>query len=92
MRVKKFGVQTENVKKNLRAARFGLPVKTGDSPVVETKKLDERAKRFGTAKSDAEATATSPESAKDKELLEKRAQRFGTAAATKEVSIFEYLY
>lgn len=70
LRVKKFGAQTENTKKEIRAQRFGAP----NSEKGDASLLEKRAQRFGTA------AGTAAEGKVDNDLLEKRAKRFGTAA------------
>lgn len=75
LRAKKFGAQSENVKKDLRAQRFGI----SNSAKAETtnpdgSKLDKRAQRFGTQPNTPVKV--------DPELLEKRAKRFGIDATS----------
>ena len=73
--MKKFGAQTENSKKDLRAQRFGVASPaTATGGAADPSVLEKRAQRFGGV-----ATNTAPTSV-DKEALEKRAKRFGVAA------------
>lgn len=69
-RLKKFGAQNDNTKKEERAKRFGASASGGES-TLDGGKLKKRAERFGTAPS----TPTGV----DKETLEKRAKRFGSS-------------
>lgn len=68
-RLKKFGAQNDNTKKEERAKRFGISASGGESNGGDGI-LKKRAERFGTAPS----TPTGV----DKETLEKRAKRFGS--------------
>lgn len=68
-RLKKFGAQNDNTKKEERAKRFGVSASGGDSS-LDNNKLKKRAERFGTAPN----TPTGV----DKNTLEKRAKRFGS--------------
>ncbi|RNA18311.1 SAP domain-containing ribonucleo -like [Brachionus plicatilis] len=74
-RLKKFGAQNDNTKKEERAKRFGLSA-SGGEPSLAGNKLKKRAERFGTAPS----TPTGG----DKEALEKRAKRFGSSESKDE--------
>lgn len=85
--MKKFGAQTENSKKDLRAQRFGgaaSPAAATTTGTVDPSVLEKRAQRFGVA------TNTAP--SVDKEALEKRAKRFGVAANgnSEESKVFNY--
>ena len=76
VRIKKFGAQTEEVKKITRAERFGTKAEENGASA----KLNERAARFGIETKEAKAASaaavkTSPDVSK--EVLEKRANRFG---------------
>lgn len=75
MRAKKFGAQSENLKKDLRAQRFGTPAtaSVGGNGKTDDSALAKRAQRFGTV-------PNTPTSGVDKELLDKRAKRFGIEA------------
>ncbi len=78
-------MQSENVKLQTRAERFGAAAETeGGKPKVDSSKLNERAARFGTATAEEKKAAKAavkvvPEVSS--EALEKRAARFGGAKA-----------
>lgn len=75
--MKKFGAQSENIKKDVRAQRFGTATEGGSAESSpDASVLAKRAQRFGVA-----TAPSTPTGGADKELLEKRAQRFGVAAA-----------
>lgn len=79
LRMKKFGVQSENAKLTIRAERFGVT-----TPATENGKLEKRAQRFG-ASVDAAASATGASNGGggvSAEVLDKRAKRFGMPATT----------
>ena len=88
LRVKKFGVQSENAKLTQRAERFGGKVE-GDGADKE-KMMDKRAARFGITQSSPPTAASANGNVLTAEALEKRAKRFGTpataTAASPEVS------
>lgn len=71
MRIKKFGVQSENAKLTSRAQRFGASASGG---VVDESKMNKRAERFGLNNSATDAPGTPVVSA---DVLEKRQKRFG---------------
>ncbi|XP_049796633.1 uncharacterized protein LOC126213085 isoform X2 [Schistocerca nitens] len=67
IRKQKFGVVSDEAKKEIRALRFGIAPKTPDSDV-----LKKRAERFG----------ITPETAPSSDVLKKRAERFGTTVSS----------
>lgn len=73
-RIKKFGIQSENAKLNVRAQRFGVSASGGT--VVDDTKLNKRAERFGTPAS-VTVPSTPEADAVSAEALEKRTKRFG---------------
>ena len=79
LREKKFGAQTDQSKKDIRAARFGTPATAtsgSGATATDPSLLNKRAQRFGTS------APSTPVAGPNKELLEKRAKRFGSDAST----------
>ncbi|OWF49436.1 SAP domain-containing ribonucleoprotein-like [Mizuhopecten yessoensis] len=83
MRVQKFGAVNPEVKKQLRAERFGtseVTAKGGDkispAPAADMDKLKKRAERFGTV------TSTVLTKVDETQKLKKRAERFGAITST----------
>jgi len=88
LRIKKFGVQSENAKLTQRAQRFGQEVKAEDDTDKEKLK-EKRAQRFGIVASPTKEASNGASA----ETLEKRAKRFGTTASAEpaiEVIFFTY--
>lgn len=100
-RIKKFGAQTEEVKKQTRAERFGVKTEengsNGTAATTEAKAAkDARAARFGIETKEAKAASkaavkASPEVTK--EQLDKRTARFGNVKeeAAKPVNNLSFL-
>lgn len=72
LRIKKFGVQSENAKLNQRAQRFGETNSSTNEIATNEQLLNKRAQRFGTEPSNSVSA--------DQDVIEKRAKRFGITA------------